>query len=514
MDKGDEASGGREAAHALVRDMHAGVTVCKSAAEQIAALAQMAIHLAKTTAKIEEQHEFPEGVGMLRQIIFDEDGGCRLDLLRAALEPTESMSEALQTLSANSVELAGCGPRYASCASRAAEYAAVTEASMQAGLNILRCVTSLMQVERHVNECVEKLQESIWQVEEDETIHDIIAQMVVTVVKCCSATMNSVAEKALGAALVAADVSREAQGVLDAVEKEALEEATRAAEVRERMHDFENDQNGANAAAAAAEAEAQKKAEEEKKKKDEENEPKEGDGLADLQTKVKNLQVQIRVQNISILQTLNAEARHLQGKLQRRLVELVEAPANGPVLQGPVMRLVADLVDHSCEALRTACSSGAVQSLEDWDDLVADRLGWMQEGKSGRLALLPDLRTRALWMGVLADRDAVDTLVNTEVRRRLKACLKSCPVECSWAVRGAKTRRKDGSTVRTNIIQDSAKSSVDRFLGDVATSITALASVVVVTPADGGPDGEGGAAEADMSTKDPEPTAASENIDV
>ena len=507
------AASGREAALALVSDMHASVTVAKSAAEQIAALAQMAIHLAKTTTSVEEEYGYPEGVSMLRRIIFDEEGVCRLDLLRAALEPAESMSEALQGLSASSVELAGCGPRYSSTAARSVDFSKTTEAAMQAGLTLLRCVTSLMQVERHVNECVEKLQESIWQVEEDRTIHDIIAQMVVTVVKCCSTTMSSVAEKALGAALVAADAARSAQEIFEAAEREALAEAKAKAEIKEKMSNFtdENNRNGANSTAAGDEEKKKnEEEEEEKKKKEQENEPQEGDGLADLQSKVKNLQVQIRVQNISILQTLNAEARHLQGKLQERLVELAGAPANAPLIQGPVMRLVADLVDHSCETLRGSCSSGAVENLQDWEDLLADRLGWMRDPRSGRLALLPDLRSRAMWMGVLADRSGMETLVTTEVRRRLKACLKACPLSCSWAVRDAKTRKKDGTLTRSAVVLDTAKASVDIFLDDVVVGITALANVTLtvdeepVQEATGGPDG-GTAADASES---------SDNIDI
>jgi hypothetical protein len=467
---------GKKKAEQLVMDMHSAVTVAKSAAEQIAALAQMAIHLAKTSTAITETNKFPEAVEMLRQVVFDSNGDCRLDLLRSALEPTETMSDALQSLASSSVSLTGCGHRYASCAAKMTEYTKVTEAAMQGGLTLMRCITSLMQVERHVNECVDKLNESIWQTAEDPGIHDIIAQMVETVVKCCSSTMSSVAERALGAALAAADVARVAQLVVDAADEEALQEATRKAEMKERMTDFENDPNGGNGMSGDGKVDGDENQGNDKDKESNKvgEEEEEEDGLAGLQKRVKKLQVQIRVQNISILQTLNAEARHLQSKVHDRLNSLATSEIASSELKMPVMTLLADLVDHSCETLRTNCADGVINSLQDWSDLLAERLGWMREPRSGRLALLPDLRSRAMWMAVLADDTAMTELVGTEVRRRLRACLKSCPSECKWAVRQAKSKKKDGSIFKHIVVQDDAKSTVETFISDVLTGIKSL----------------------------------------
>ena len=101
----------------------------------------------------------------------------------------------------------------------------------------------------------------------------------------------------------------------------------------------------------------------------------------------------------------------------------------------PVLALLADFVDHSCENVRDACSSGILIGLQDWTDLLADKLGWMKESNTARLALLPDIRSRAIWTGALIDATAVQTIVDTELRRRLRGCLKACPSFCDWAVR-------------------------------------------------------------------------------
>lgn len=482
-------------AQSLINQMSREVRAAKMASEQIGAIAQLSIHLGKTCDRIWESQMYPHTVSLLEQILFDPEGESKLDLLAIAVEPTEVISEALQSLSATAVRLADCGPRYSLAAAKDQSYSKATEAAMEAGLTLVRCITSLLQVQRQVTECVEKFNESRDSVDYDQAVHDVIAQMLTTVVRCCSTTMAGVAERALSATLIAAELVHSANNVLVSADSAALEQARRDAEVRERMKDYENDPSRMNTDFAGMKgecAEGEKNEDnkdgenEGEKEKNNDNKGESGDddpnalGIADLQSKVKALQVQIRVQNISILQTLNAEARHLQHKLHHRLqnVNSIDTTESTSTSRTPVLALLADFVDHSCENVRDACSSGILINLQDWTDLLADKLGWMKESNTARLALLPDIRSRAIWTGALVDPDAVRTIIDIELRRRLRGCLKACPAECYWAVRPKKNTSYSSTTSAKSsgkgyVVQEKARITVDQFCSEVLESIEA-----------------------------------------
>ena len=475
----------------LINQMSREVRAAKMASEQIGAIAQLSIHLGKTCDRIWESQMYPHTVTLLEQILFDEEGGSRLDLLSTAVEPTEVISEALQGLSATAVKLADCGPRYSLAAAKDQSFTKATEAAMEAGLTLVRCITSLLQVQRQVTECIEKFHESRDSVDYDQAVHDVIAQMLATVVRCCSTTMSGVAERALSATLIAAELVHSANNVIASADSAALEQARRDAEVRERMKDYENDPSRMNADSGNmkgedannpdGEGDKEKEKEKDEKKSESDDDDPHALGIADLQSKVKALQVQIRVQNISILQTLNAEARHLQHKLHKRLQNVnslddtTSTSTSNSSSRTPVLALLADFVDHSCENVRDACSSGILIGLQDWTDLLADKLGWMKESNTARLALLPDIRSRAIWTGALIDATAVQTIVDTELRRRLRGCLKACPSFCDWAVRPK--INSNNSSCKTSgkgyVVQEKARISVDQFCNEVLESIEA-----------------------------------------
>ena len=134
-----------------------------------------------------------------------------------------------------------------------------------------------------------------------------------------------------------------------------------------------------------------------------------------LRDKIKSLQLQLRVQHIQALQSLNSEARTMQKQLQQQLKEMVDQAVRDEVnqstqapppqaeawqtkessvqsegvskpaalpLQASLLSLLADFVDASCNGFREDLEACAAQEQPDQlreraRGLLVDHIGWM-----------------------------------------------------------------------------------------------------------------------------------------
>ena len=398
---------------------------------------------------------------------------------------------------------------------------------------------------------------------------EILVEMVVTAMRSATVSLNMAGEKAVAAALTAVDLLKSVTDVVDTVDADLIEEASRLAKEREAEaaeNDYsEEDKEQLNKMRQQAAADemarrmeaafAEKEAEQKKREKEEEEDLRavreEGGSedlqqarlekrrtdreLADLKGKIQKLQVQLRVQHVQALQSMNLETRALQVKIQRQL------NLSHKKTQDRALSLVADFIDASVHALRTETEayveqmfgsesargfekglSGILQMQTDLSSKVRAHLGWMLalnpfaclfkpcdlapannfsslgkegEGEGGGddekkhsqeqqesskdvstkyLALLPDARSRALWLSSIVDETRVRGMVEKELQQKLGFLDSACMNELAQKFSG---KRKLFSETFCSLVLDGLRginrSHVDLPLGDGAEAAEA-----------------------------------------
>ena len=208
-----------------------------------------------------------------------------------------------------------------------------------------------------------------------------------------------------------------AKSIVASAEEQALKDARRAAATQERDADLcEEDRRfmaeRARQQGADMEAETFKpKDPTDAATKDAADEEAKG-SVNSLRDKIKSLQLQLRVQHIQALQSLNSEARTMQKQLQQQLKEMVDQAVRDEVnqstqtppaarqtkevsvqsegvckpaalpLQASLLSLLADFVDASCNGFREDLEACAAQEQPDQlreraRSLLIDHIGWM-----------------------------------------------------------------------------------------------------------------------------------------
>lgn len=367
---------------------------------------------ARTTGKQSKQHQ--------QAFMFNMEA-CSLT---NAVEPVETICDLAQQIASLAMEIpSGCGILYGSAAACHPQYLASVEHAMQLSLGALKTVVNLITAQEQWDSCVRRVQASASAAVKDNNadIHDLLVEMLRTALKSNVVTVSAAVDRVVEAALSAAEVGSAVQSLLLEVDAAQREEQRRQAEMQE-AEDAENDyceedkemlrkqkqerfeehmrQQAANATGAKGGVGADRKDKscdtDEKDEKDsgtgatdvaagsEEMSP-EMKNLNDLRGKIRQLQVALKVQHVTALQSLNSETVNLQASLLKELNEIPSlssipsffasssAPSSGtkassaPPNQraasahGAVQRdrkssalsLLADVIDAACLALRS-----------------------------------------------------------------------------------------------------------------------------------------------------------------
>ena len=215
-----------------------------------------------------------------------------------------------------------------------------------------------------------------------------------------------------------------------------------------------------------------------------------GNSINDLKEKIRTLQMQLKVQHVQALQTLNSEVVILQTQIYQELQALPfvtsieslfvnnrqkrcsHAKHQQDIIEfkASLFTLLAELIDSSCHALKTDIARSIhllryaapfLESTSDGGGLDRDRRSLIEKhfhwicivfanGSSGKsrletiitnvmssigsssssssmngnggvvkLALLPDYRSKTLYLASMVDMEAVDAIVNIELQQRL-----------------------------------------------------------------------------------------------
>lgn len=111
------------------------------------------------------------------------------------------------------------------------------EETMKTGLDVLRTIASMLSIEAHASTCLEKMRNSQHLVLVDKDVHNIIVEMMLTVVRSCAVSLKGTADKAVGATVSASELQDMVEGIISTAKSEAADAARRDAEYEERKAD-------------------------------------------------------------------------------------------------------------------------------------------------------------------------------------------------------------------------------------------------------------------------------------
>lgn len=420
---------------------------CKAAAEQVATQTQIVLQLLKMCEKNAKKLFFPNLARSLYGLLLGEENSgitnTPIDVLLNTVEPTETVAICMQNLANKAIELSACGSCFSLAIASSPTFGKAVEETMSSSLEVYKTLSAMMGIECHASECIEKMKGSKLHIIQDIGIHDVIVEMVMTVVASCASSLKATADKVVAAAIQASELQVVVGKIITTAQEEATAATKREAEFKERraeaemMGDLEGFMEAHNyhQRGGSANGENDGSAEKDKDKEKEDEDISSVDGLT---KKLKSLQLQIRVQNAKVLKKMTNEINSAQKRMHMEVQKMKDLPSFSVSCAQPencvvasahkakIISLLADLIDHSCVALRESCRIGNIPSAEVWSESLQSSFSWVLQLGIPKLALWPDLRTRALWLAALVDHDAVRSIFQRELSTRLIECLQ-CP---------------------------------------------------------------------------------------
>jgi hypothetical protein len=360
---------------------------------------------------------------------------------RYLVKPMNLICDSLQKLLASGVTLVSVG-RYGKEASNRKAYLQLLEQAVGVGLSISEHVKDIDSVEAQVLACVERiidvqntLMVSKYQVMEFTTAN-VLIEMAITVFRSRSITVNMIAELAVMAAVLAADLCSAAQEIVEKVDIELAEEIRKKSNDAANM-EKENDYNEEDLATLVkvkeqrmkedrAEDAVRCKAQEVRREEEKAQEEAAEDIMEHLSGKIKQLHVQLKMQYVQTLQKVNTDACQYQKKLLKPLLSEFgavsdtttshdSAPATAAVHIPPsastgirydgaeekdrvrVLSFLADFIDRSCLRFKDALLA---QREADALHVVRQEVGIPDEGYE-RCSLWDHLNAHIGWMSAL-----------------------------------------------------------------------------------------------------------------
>lgn len=332
------------------------------------------------------------------------------------LGPIETISRAMHEIVTSAMQILKSGERYGTSAGSDMSFMKRIEYAAKCGMALQQCTSSLYPVENQILMCIDRIDQSMDCALDDDDIYNVLVRMLSTVFTTRSVTLASAADHAVTAAISAADLILAVKDLVKSSDEEVLEKARHSASVLERETDYCAEDLAAMAAAREQESMNQRDAAE-KKQAEADKAKEEGREDEFMKTQIQSLQMQLRMQYIEALQTLNAETRDLQKRIVAEVGSTVQEVANTSELRIPpiptpsdaseekkkkppakpvtlkdsLFSLLAEFVDSSCTSLRNdlrelqeqkQVTDGAVAglargSLLAVEDSIESHLGWM-----------------------------------------------------------------------------------------------------------------------------------------
>lgn len=465
-----------ERAQLLMSELSQQLNTVKVAAEQCAMLAQLCIQGQKMMENAAKETSALEAVNALLV-----DGTSLGRISQQVIEPLETGCEYMQSIAAKAMTLPGIGAKFANATAIVGGFTRTVERSMAAGLESLRSVTEVMSADLQLSVCRQKLSRAVLDIGSDKVSEFTLIEATLKSFRAVCSAMCAAADKSVRAAETCAELIDLVEVVIQRAEVEAIADRRRQAEKAER-----DDGQGAGEEGRGKE-ETKQEAKEETKDEEEEG----ADAVDALMKKVKALQLQLRVQNVQTMQSLNSSAVEIQNRLHEQLrgIDLKAglSPGAFETYVDGILTLIAEIIDGSCNALHLECESGSVVDEVSWEEAIVKHLGWMRLKTKVKIALHPDLRSRTLWFGALANFNLLRNIIISELPPRLCDCVRRAFGRCSWAViNGDESGDSQPSTKfvqgkKVLLIQEIGMIS-NAFCEDIVEKIQALLGTQILTP--------------------------------
>ena len=335
-----------------------------------------------------------------------------------AIPSMELICDHAQKLSALAMQLPSCAERFGIAAARHPHFMRLVEQCMHCGLTTMKCLAPLMTADEQLKVCLGRLYDARERALVNEDTANILVEMVTTAFRCCSVTISLSAEKVVQAALVASELVQAARALCSGALDHMREDAKRSMARKEQEEDYCEEDRKYMAERKKKEMDDMLNPNNKSRevKGEDEEEEKKSNSIEQLRVQIKSLQVQLRVQHVQALKSLNLETRDMQRKLQAQLCDLVRqristgddkllsceerdcsADAAGsstshfkepPPVKNSLLSLLADFVDGSCNALRVDMQANNASQAHPTDpaavneeDVVSGifhkHLGWM-----------------------------------------------------------------------------------------------------------------------------------------
>lgn len=208
------------------------------------------------------------------------------------------------------------------------------ENAMGCGLSAMKLIPSLLTSEDSIITCEQKIQDckallASGRSNGETHMERMLVEMIMMSFGSASRAVSLAAEKCVDAAILAAELYSIASTIVESGEEEAIAEEKRASVRKEKEQEMcEEDilhmaektkRDRQEMAKQMEEEETERRRQAEEREKDEEKDV----TVEVLRVKIRSLQVQLRVQHVQALQSLNSETKSLQQQLQRQLREMV-----------------------------------------------------------------------------------------------------------------------------------------------------------------------------------------------
>ena len=199
------------------------------------------------------------------------------------------------------------------------------------GLNVQKCVPSLSPIECQIDSLLPRAELSYELSQKDQGVHDVLVQMFGTSFHTRHLTVGMAADSCVTVALVAAEICLAVKQIIKLSDQDFKNNLKRQATQREQQDEYCDEDKAFMAEMAKKQQEAsreQAREKEQQKEEEEERHREEGTEMEYLRGQVHSLQVQLRLQNMEALQTLNADVRAMQKKVQGHISEVTILDTN------------------------------------------------------------------------------------------------------------------------------------------------------------------------------------------
>ena len=324
-------------AQAIMNKIDAFLLDIKVAATTCAELAQASMRWKK---KVDKAGELPCPKGISRLMKLMKPTGTKKKDCSTAKECSCMLAEEhLQVISvtvslmvSELMALLSLG-RYGVVAGKNIHFMKNIEHLAKCGLSVQKCVPQLSPIESQIDSLLPRAELSYDLAQKDIGVHDVLVQMFCTSFHTRHLTMSMAADSCVTVALAAAEICLAVKQIISMCDQEFKDELKQNAKRREQHDDMCAEDRAFMAAMAQQQQEesrekAREKAEE--KEKEEQRHREEGTELEYLRGQVHSLQVQLRLQNIEALQTLNADVCGMQRKVRKYVNEVVVLDTNMP----------------------------------------------------------------------------------------------------------------------------------------------------------------------------------------